>query len=416
MEACAALPENAGFIQSVLAFMDCQAHVLGASGYQALSAPGSSLTLVLSGFLTLFIALMGYRLMLGQGPDLRTGVLAFVKIGIVLALATSWPAYRTLVYDVVLSGPSQLAGEIGAPSGLPGAGSGLVARLDGADQAFVGLAVLGEGSPPMSVIERQAAGTPGAAPQPFLGFNTFAIGGARMLFLIGAIAGLGAVRLILGLLLAVGPFFVAFLLFDNTRSLFEGWVRVLAGAAFGSLAVAIALGAELALIEPWLSDLLARRNAGEWLPGMPVEILVVTFGFALIVAALIYASARVALAFRLAPIWNALGRADTRSRDQAPRAGAAARQDTSPAEARPRAAAVVDAVAATQRREAGIGAAGWQSRAARDGEAPLTPRTSAAGANAGSGHNLAPAPLGQSFRRRTRGRVSASAGQRDRRS
>jgi type IV secretion system protein VirB6 len=417
MEACAPLPENAGFIQSIFAFMDCQAHVLGASGYQTLSAPGSSLTLVLTGFLTLFIALIGYRLMLGQGPDLRTGVLAFVKIGIVLALATSWPAYRTLVYNVVLSGPSELAGEIGAPSGLPGAGGGLVARLDGADQAFVGLAVLGEGSPPMSVIERQAAGTPGAAPQPFLGFNTFAIGGARMLFLIGAIAGLGAVRLILGLLLAVGPFFVAFLLFDNTRSLFEGWVRVLAGAALGSLGVAIALGGELALIEPWLSDLLARRNAGEWLPGMPVEILVVTFAFGLIIAVMLYASARVASAFRLAPLWDAaVGRTDAAGREAAPRPALATAQNTSAAEPRPRAAAVVDAVAATQRREAGYGAAGWQARTARDGEAPLTPRASAAGTRHGGADTLAPSPLGQSFRRRTRGRVSASAGLRDNRS
>ena len=33
------------------------------------------------------------------------------------------------------------------------------------------------------------------------------------------------VRLIAGLLLALGPFFVAFLLFDGTRGLFEGWVR-----------------------------------------------------------------------------------------------------------------------------------------------------------------------------------------------
>ena len=68
---------------------------------------------------------------------LRDGVLALVKIGIVLALATSWAAYRTLVYDVALKGPAELAAQIGQPAGLPGAGGGLVHRLGYTDRAFV---------------------------------------------------------------------------------------------------------------------------------------------------------------------------------------------------------------------------------------------------------------------------------------
>src|SRR5439155_567824 len=80
----------------------------------------------------------------------------------------------------------------------------------------------------------QVAAITQTVPQPYPGFNTFAIGGSRMLFLVGAIGGLAAVRMIAGLLLAVGPLFVAFLLFENTRSLFEGWIRVLAGAALAA--------------------------------------------------------------------------------------------------------------------------------------------------------------------------------------
>ncbi len=94
MNGCAPLPPGSGFIQSVLAFLDCQAQVLGARGWQALAAPGSTLAILLMGFLTLFVALFGYRLLLGLGPDVRTGVLAFVKIGIVFALATSWGLIR----------------------------------------------------------------------------------------------------------------------------------------------------------------------------------------------------------------------------------------------------------------------------------------------------------------------------------
>ncbi|HYJ82506.1 MAG TPA: type IV secretion system protein [Allosphingosinicella sp.] len=420
MEGCRPLPPGSGFIQSILSFLDCQAWTLGARGWQALAAPGSILAILLMGFLTLYVALFGYRLLLGQGPDVRTGVVAFVKIGIVFALATSWGAYSTLVYNVVNQGPAELAAVVGTSSGLPGTRGDLVGRLDGADRAFVALAVLGEGQPPVPQANQSATVT-GVPPQPYPGFNTYAIAGSRMLFLIAAIAGLGAVRLIAGLLLAVGPFFVAFLLFDNTRSLFEGWIRVLAGAALAALGISIALAVELALIEPWLSDLLARRTADEWLPGMPVELLVVTTAFALIVVAMLYASAKTAFAFRLAPVWQAMtaraGRnAAGEERPFAAAAAAAVARDAPPSEARSRAATVVDAVAATQRREgAHIAMTASRNSGGGGGGAAAQPAAAAAGGRAAPA-SLAPAPLGQSFRRRTRGRVSASAGRRDTRS
>jgi type IV secretion system protein VirB6 len=414
MNACAPLPEGAGFIRSILAYLDCQAQTLGAGGYQALAASGSLLAMMLTGLLTLYVALFGYRMLMGQGPDLRTGILAFVKLGVVLALATSWQAYRTLAYDVALKGPAEIAATIGAPTGLPGAAGGLVERLDGADQAFVALSVLGEGKPPPLVDVNRVP------PQPYPGFNTFAIGGSRMLFLISAIAGLGAVRLIAGLLLAVGPFFIAFLLFDNTRSLLEGWLRVLGGSALAALGTSIALGAELALVEPWLADILARRGAEQWLPGMPVEILVITSVFFLIVLALLYFSAKIAFAFRLAPIWRAATATDgqaLRGEERRIAAAAAESRHPSPAEARSRAATISDAVAATQRREsaqvvvasapAAAGGAGGMAGARR--AAPAGP------AGTVPSQQTLSAPLGQSFPRRTRGRVSASASRRDRR-
>jgi type IV secretion system protein VirB6 len=418
--ACPPLVPEAGFVRSMMGFVDCQAATLGAGGYQALAAPGSTLGLVLTGFMTLFVAFFGYRLLLGQGPDLRSGMLAFARIAIVLALATSWPAYRVLVYDVALRGPAELATEIGAPSSLPGAGGGLVERLDVADQAMVALAILGEGRPPVPAAAdaNQVAQATQTVPQPYPGFNTFAIGGARMIFLIGAIGGLAAVRMIAGLLLAIGPLFVAFLLFENTRSLFEGWLRVLAGAALAAFGTAIALGAELALIEPWLTDLLARRGADQWLPAMPTELLVVTTVFAIIIVAMLYAAARIAWAFRLAPVWHAgSSRIDMmRGEERVATANAGAVAASAPAADRSRAATVVDAVAASQRREAGQAPAAAYSAGRGDPAGPGGRPQAHAGRPHDPSEPLAPTPLGQSFPRRTRGRVSASAGRRDRRS
>ncbi len=299
MSICSDPPASAGFVSSVVRSFDCQAESFALGAWQALSLPGSTLSLVLGSFLTLFIAFIGYNLLLGTAFTVRSGTVALVKVGAVLALATSWPAYQILVYDVVTSGPSQLFAELaGTPADIS-ADAALLARLDVADGALAQLAVLGPGYP--GVATATSAGVQ-VVPPPFAGFNAFALGGARILFLLTATASLAIVRLVAALMLALGPLLVAFLLFDNTRSLFEGWVRVLAGAALAGLAARVAIALQLALLEPWLATVLVRRQADEALPTVPVELLVLVTLFALLALGLVIASARIARAFRMASL------------------------------------------------------------------------------------------------------------------
>jgi type IV secretion system protein VirB6 len=415
--ACPSIPPVEGFLRGVVDFVDCQAQAIGAEGYRALAAPGSTLSLILLGFLTLFVALFGYRMLLGHVPGVRDGVLALVKIGIVLALATSWAAYRTLIYDVAFRGPAEIASEIGRPAGLPGAGGGLVARLDYADRALVELAILGPGDT-LTAAQMTPAAEPGQPALPTAtarqarGYDLLALDGARILFLAGAIGALAAVRLAAGLMLALGPFFIAFLLFDGTRGLFEGWLRVLGGAALGALAAAIVLGVELAMLEPWLTYLIGLRRAQLPIAGVPVELFVVTLVFALALLGTLIAAARVAYGLRLPEAWrDAPALAAAALRGERIQVGGLVREAAPASADRSRAATVADAVAASQRREA----------------APAMASSPAAGgaAAAAAGHtarhlpvrDLAPPPpprLGQSFPRRTRSRVSASSGRRDR--
>ncbi|HMG47802.1 MAG TPA: type IV secretion system protein [Allosphingosinicella sp.] len=402
MIVCAPAPAGAAFVRRMLDFVDCQAQAIGAGGYQALAAPGSTLSLVLTGLLTLFVALIGYRMLFGQSPSVRDGVLALVKIGVVLALATSWTAYRTLIYDVALRGPAELAANVGRPAALPGAGGALVDHLAVADRAFEQLAAA-----QTLPLAAQPAPPPGTvAPEMFPGFNNFALGGARATYLIGALGALALVRLVAGLLLALGPLFIAFLLFDGTRGLFEGWVRVLAGAALGALGTAIVLGVELALLEPWLADLLVRRYAGQPITGAPVELLVATLLFGFVLFGTLFASARVAFGFRMLT-WRAPAQIVAALRGERPQLAAARREaHPIPAEGRSRAATVVDAVNASRRREAAAG----ESETVAAGELSRRIRP------AGRPHDVpvsVPAPLGQTFRRRTTSRVSARAGRRD---
>jgi len=417
---CSAFSPETGFVGNVLNYVDCQAQAIGGGGYQALAAPGSTLSLVLTGLLTLFVALFGYRLLFGHTPGVRDGVMALVKIGVVLALATSWAAYRTLVYDVALRGPAELAGDIGRPAGLPGAGGGLTWRLDNADRLLLALTTLGEGEALRTAARpvRPPYLTPGPAtgvptptaetdePQRSAVSAAWAFSGARIFFLAGAAGALAALRMIAGVLLALGPFFIAFLLFDATRGLFEGWLRVLAGTALGALGTSIALGIELAFLEPRLAYLISLRTAGYAVPGAAVELMVVTLIFALALVAMLVASARVAYGFRFPSSWRgARGQADAGPRSDETRF--AFSRELAPAGAdRSRATMVADAVAASQRREAGPVVAASGAPAASDRSAPRP----AAGRD---DPPPAPLPLGQSFRR-TRNRASASASRRDR--
>ncbi|MBV8778740.1 MAG: type IV secretion system protein, partial [Alphaproteobacteria bacterium] len=314
---CPAFAPDGGFVATVLNYVDCQAQAIGGGGYQALATPGSTLALVLTGLLTLFVALFGYRLLLGHIPGVRDGVLALVKIGIVLALATSWAAYRTLVYDLALRGPAELAGDIARPAGLPGAGGGLTWRLDNTDRLILTLTALGEGQPlpnaaappppyltPGPATGVTAPGAPAGEAASLPGFASWSFGGARIFYLTGAAGALAALRMIAGVLLALGPFFFAFLLFDGTRGLFEGWLRVLAGTALGALGTSVALGVELAFLEPRLAYLISLRTAGYAVPGAAVELLVVTLIFALAMLAMLVAAARVAYGFRFPAAWR----------------------------------------------------------------------------------------------------------------
>jgi len=420
--ACRAITTDSPFLSGVLGYVDCQAQSIGEGGYHALAAPGSSIALVLTAMLTIFVALFGYRMLFGQVPDARDGVVAVVKLGVVLALATSWPAFRTLAYDVTMHGPAELASSIGGSAGLPGAGGGLVARLQGVDNGLAELMILGTGKPPNmdEIVGPTQTLTPQQQQQQLQHLQQVSqrpkwdpardatlLGQSRTLFLTGAIGAFASVRVVAGLLLALGPLFAMFLLFDGTRGLFEGWVRGVGGAALGALATSIVLGVELAIMEPWLNDILVQRRADIPTPEVPIEMLVMTLVFVITLIVALIATARVARGFSLPPVWRAAPyRMIDAFRGRDMPAATAQTEQPAVSDQRARAFGVADAVAASQRREAaapppppaqlGYRGSGGSQAVSRD--IPVA----------------AAVPLGQSYRRRTRGRVSASAGRRDR--
>ena len=418
MSACPGLTPDGPFLAGMLANIDCQAQTIGMAGYRALASPGSTASIALTSALTVFVALFGYRMLFGRVPDMRDSVIALVKVGIVLALATSWPAYRTLVYDVVLRLPAELASNIGTPSGLPGASGGLVARLQSVDDGLSELVRMGAGRPsdtdlaavPPMIVPGQP---PQAAPSPRNrtlwdpARDQVLLGNARTLYLAGALGAFASVRLIAGLLLALGPLFALLLLFDATRGVFEGWVRALCGAALGGLATATILGVELALLEPWLAQILTERSVDIPTPAIPIELMAFETVFALTLLAGLIASAGVARGFHIPMTLRAAPkRANERLRKWMgeARVSLQSHSEQRGTPERQRAQAIADAAAAANRRDPGTASFTMNTF----GERSSNPHTPMRGAE-----QTIITPIGQAARRRDSRRISSGANRRD---
>ena len=279
--ACEALHTGTRFLAASLANLDCQGRTICSYGYGALAGPGSVATNVISGFLALFVALWGLRLLVGDEPRTRDLAGAAIKVGLFLTLATSWPAWRVIGYDLVLDGPSEIAASVGIAAGLPGANGDLVARLQDADTAIVMLTAYGSGRLSNAVarstdLNDNAAGV--ALP------DQSTLGWGRSLFLISAIGTYGLARLGAGLLLALAPLIAGFLLFSGTRSIFTGWLRALGFCALASVVFQIVMGAELAMLNPWISEALQLRQDNILAASAPTELFVLTGAFALALA------------------------------------------------------------------------------------------------------------------------------------
>ena len=121
--ACPAPALDAPLVPGLLGMTDCQVERLVEGGYHALFAPAGGFAGLLTGLMTVFVAVIGFQLMLGRG-DLRLNdiVMSLVKLGAVLAFATQWDLYQRIVFQTLFLGPRQLADQLSA------AGGGLASR------------------------------------------------------------------------------------------------------------------------------------------------------------------------------------------------------------------------------------------------------------------------------------------------
>lgn len=299
---CPAPGANDPLVQSLLGTVDCNVDGLVRGGYGALFAPSGGFAVLMTSLLTIYVAVLGYQLLLGRTP-LRIGTLAItaLRIGVVLTLATGWSTYQTLVYNFLFHGPVELSR--GLLAGVQPRGS--LFRGD----VFVGLQSVFDALNAFAADfakNAATAATPasGAAP-PTVGWNGGAGFGAQALtisaitLLFSTLGVVLAAKIILGLLLALGPIFIALMLFAATRGVFEGWLRATLAVAIAALASILTLGVALTVLEPSLLALRDTVAQNDYSLTPVYSILVLVVVFAAVSLGAVAAGGIIALGFRL---------------------------------------------------------------------------------------------------------------------
>lgn len=303
LAACTPVSSGAGFLKYSIAYLDCAGQTIGSTGYTALTQPGSAISQLVLAAITLFIAWQGIRMMFGRTPDIGDAVLAVAKIGLVLMLVTSWPAVRTLVAEPAMTGPAELAAQTRIEGPMP-----LEDRLQRADDGIVTLTKWGTGKLDIRA-GRTADGQPAASE--FAGValaDNLALGLGRLAFLIGSLLSLGLLKLLTGVMISALPIFAGLLLFEASRGIFLGWLRLVFALFVASFAVPLILTVELSLLEPWLARAIEQRSAFYATPSAPTELLAISASFLLILTGSVALLARSCFGVDVAGIAGRVGR------------------------------------------------------------------------------------------------------------
>ena len=193
--------------------MDCKIEQAVETGYDRLFGAGGAFADTLTVALTIYVALLAYGFLTGRtrltmamlSPRLMTMVL-------VLTFVTVWPAYHTIFFGLFMGGPDYVASAL-----LGQRGSAVMIFAQNLDTLFVRFAD----------ITRHFEPSPGTVASAFSSTSSatslFWLSG--MILLLSTLGALILSRLVLYLLLILGPIFIVLALFGQTRGLFNGWLR-----------------------------------------------------------------------------------------------------------------------------------------------------------------------------------------------
>jgi type IV secretion system protein VirB6 len=167
-----------------------------------------------------------------------------MTMGVALTFATSWVAYQSVIWNLLVGAPDQIASLL---IGTRGSATSLFA--DRLDTIF-------------AVVAQAAAATEAAAAGGMQQSSSLASGPdllwlSALLLLLGTVGVLLVARIALAAMLALGPIFIICGLFEGSRGLFEGWLKAAVMFALTPLLAVLIGGGTIAMLSPMLDSLAA---------------------------------------------------------------------------------------------------------------------------------------------------------------
>ena len=286
MPSCIALNPAAGSAETMVNAVDCYIQSTVQAGYANLLGQGSVFSVALTIALTIYVAIIGYRLIFGRS-SLSVGEMMprMIMIGAVLALTSNWATYQVLVYDVLTDGPQEI---VRAINPADGDARGITERIDVLSGRMVDLADAWtefDARPEQMLPGDATALAPDALPATVSGITAFvtpkdSLGPNMLLFsallLVLASAGVLVVaKIILGLLLMLGPIFAVLGLFASTRGLTLGWGRAAVLMALVPVMAMMTSAGAVAVLEPVLTQMYVSAGQGVFSLRAALTILVI---------------------------------------------------------------------------------------------------------------------------------------------
>jgi type IV secretion system protein VirB6 len=203
-----------GYILGILNRVDTTCNAFVSAAYGSI---GGAMSPVMQTMIICLMAFTGYKMWFNnQSITLSESVWTIIKVSLIYVIATSWPLFQGWAYDLITNGPAAVGGAI-VDSVISGETTGgLDTKLD---------LVWDSGMKSAGLVWK----SPGVI-GPSLAALTILI--ATILSCAYALFLLCLAKVAIAVLCALGPVMIAMLIFDQTKGLFEGWLRTLLSFSF----------------------------------------------------------------------------------------------------------------------------------------------------------------------------------------
>lgn len=284
--ACGIITGPDALVRGLFRLVDCRMDQLAHGGFLGLSGSALYASLV-TGLLTILVAIQGYRMLLGGAssgriPGVSDVTATILRIGFALALSGSWTAFDTVIFNVAIRGPGEIAGLILPPAGL--ANDGLVPRIQlyydtirTPPAPFLPPDDPSRGGAPVTNVDGQRI----TQDRPGMGATTTERESAANWFVGGTVGPLLAMRVLIAFLLALGPLAIVTVLFERSSAIFAAWLRTTFAAGLAWVGLTASAVLELEALDGPLTTSVAQQDYA--IPGVvPILLIFLLIDFAIV--------------------------------------------------------------------------------------------------------------------------------------